>query len=61
MWEDMFKHGGFVTAREFCECAQVEINVYMLHCKYNIKPCSSPFFSATCAAGIAHRNHFFCL
>ena len=26
-----------------------------------MKPHSSPWFSAACAAAIAHRNHFFCL
>ena len=26
-----------------------------------IKPRSSPCFSATCAAAIAHRNYLFCL
>ena len=25
------------------------------------KPRSSPWFSASCAAAIVHRNHFFCL
>ena len=29
--------------------------------KYQIKPHSSPWFSASCAAAIVHRNHFFCL
>ena len=34
----------------------------MPHCKYQIKPHSSPWFLAACAAAtIAHRNHFFCL
>ena len=27
----------------------------------SIKPHSSPWFSAACAAAIVHRNHFFCL
>ena len=26
----------------------------------NIKPHSSPWFLATCAAAIVHKNHFFC-
>ena len=29
--------------------------------KYQVKPHSSPWFSAACAAAIVHRNHFFCL
>ena len=29
--------------------------------KYQVKPHSSPCFSAACAADIVHRNHFFCL
>ena len=33
----------------------------MPHRKYQVKPHSSPWFSAACAAAIAHRNHFFCL
>ena len=31
------------------------------HRKYQVKPHSSPWFSATCVAAIVHRNHFFCL
>ena len=27
--------------------------------KYQVKPYSSPWFSASCAAAIVHRNHFF--
>ena len=46
---------------ELCEWVQVGIDVYIPHCKYQVKPHSSPWFSATCAAAIAHRNHFFCL
>ena len=37
---------------------QVGIDVY-IHCKYQIKPHSSQWFSAACAAAIVHRNHFF--
>ena len=29
------------------------------HRKYQVKPYSSPWFSAACAAAIVHRNHFF--
>ena len=51
----------FAAASEFSEWVQVGIDVYIPHCKYQVKPHSSPWFSATCAAAIAHRNHFFCL
>ena len=46
------------AASEFCEWFQV---VYIPHRKYKVKPHSSPWFSAACAAAIVHRNHFFCL
>ena len=29
------------------------------HRKYQVKPHSSPWFSAACAAATVHRNHFF--
>ena len=38
---------------------QEGINVYIPHRKYQIKPHSSPWFSADCAAAIVHRNLFF--
>ena len=38
---------------------QVGIDVYIPHRKYQVKPHSSPWFSAACAAAIVHRNHFF--
>ena len=47
------------AASEFCEWVQVGIDVYIPHRKYQVKPHSSPCFSAACAAAIAHRNHFF--
>ena len=37
----------------------VNFDVYIPHRKYRVKPHSSPWFSAACAAAIAHRNHFF--
>ena len=48
-------------ASEFCEWVQVGNDVYIPHRKYQVKPHSSPWFSAACAAAIVHRNHFFCL
>ena len=60
-WEDIFKLSASAAASEFCEWVQVGIDVYIPHRKYQIKPHSSPWFSAACAAAIVHRNHFFCL
>ena len=36
------------------------MNIFPHH-KYQVKPHSSPLFSAACAAAIVHRNYFFCL
>ena len=58
-WEDIFKLSASATASEFCEWVQVGIDVYIPHRKYQVKPHSSPWFSATCAAAIVYRNHFF--
>ena len=60
-WKDIFKLGASAAASEFCEWIQVGIDVYIPHRKYQVKPHSSPWFSAACAAAIVHRNHFFCL
>ena len=60
-WEDIFKLSASAAASEFCEWVQVGIDVYIPHRKYQVKPHSSPWFSAACAAVIVHRNHFFCL
>ena len=58
-WEDIFKLSASAAAGEFCEWVQVGIDVYIPHHKYQVKPHSSPWFSAACAAAIVHRNHFF--
>ena len=57
-WEDIFKLSASAAASDFCEWVQVGIDVYP-HCKYQLKPHTSPWFSAACTAAIAHRNHFF--
>ena len=57
-WEDIFKHSASAAASEW---AQVGVDVYIPHRKCQVKPHSSPWFSAACAAAIVHRNHFFCL
>ena len=54
-----FKLGASAAASEFCEWVQVGIDVYITHRKYQVKPHSSPWFSASCAAATVHRNHFF--
>ena len=58
-WDDIFKLSASAAASEFCEWVQVGIDVYIPHRKYQVKPDSSPWFSAACAAAIVHRNHFF--
>ena len=58
-WEDIFKLCASAAASEFCEWVQVGIDVYIPHRKYQVRPHSSPWFSAACAAAIVHRNHFF--
>ena len=58
-WEDIFKLSASAAASEFCEWVQVGIDVYIPHRKYQVKPHSSPRFSAACAGAIVHRNHFF--
>ena len=58
-WEDIFNLGASAAASEFCEWVQVGTDVYIPHRKYQVKPHSSPWFSAACAAAIVHRYHFF--
>ena len=58
-WEDIFRLGACAAASEFCEWVWVGIDAYIPHRKYQVKPHSSPWFSAACAAAIVHRNHFF--
>ena len=47
-WEDIFKFSASAAASEFCEWIQVGIDVYIPHRKYQVKPHSSPWFSAGC-------------
>ena len=60
-WEDIFKLGASIAASEFCEGVQVGIDVFIPHRKYQVKPHSSSWFLAACAAAIPHKNPFFCL
>ena len=60
-WEDIFKlSSASAAASEFCEWGWVGIDVYIPHRKYQVKPHSSPWFSAAFAAAIVHRYQFFC-
>ena len=58
-WEDIFKFSASAAASEFCEWVQVGTDVYIPQCKYQVKPQSSLWFSAACAAAIVHRITFF--
>ena len=58
-WENIFKLSASAAASEFCEWVQFRIDVYIPHRKCQVKPHSSPWFSAACAAAIVDRNHFF--
>ena len=53
-WEDIFE-----LVSEFCEWVRAGIDIYIPHRKYQVKPRSSPLFSAIGAAAIVPRNHFF--
>ena len=57
--EDIFKLGASAAASEFCEWIRVGTDVYIPHSKYQVKCHSSPWFSASCASAIVHRNYFF--
>ena len=56
-WEDIIKLSACAAASELCDWVQVD--VYIPHRKYQVKPHSSPLFLAVCAAAIVHRNHVF--
>ena len=58
-WEGIFKLGASATVSQYCEWLQVGIDVNIRHRKYQAKPHSSPWFSASCAAALVYRNLFF--
>ena len=58
-WEEIFKLGASASAAEFFAWTLVEIDLYIPHRKYQIKPHLSLWFSAACAVVIARRNHSF--
>ena len=56
-WEDIFKLSASAAASEFCDWVQVGIDVYIPHQKYQVKPHSSPWFSAAgAAAGVLSKS-----
>ena len=57
-WVDIFQLSGSHVASEFYQWIQAGIDGYFTHCKYQVKPHLSPWFSAACAAAIVHKNHF---
>ena len=58
-WEDIFKLSASAASSKFREWVQVGLDVYIPHRKYQVKPHSSPWFSAASAAAIVHRIFFF--
>ena len=58
-WEDIIKLSATAAVSEFCEWVRVGIDAYIPQRKYQVKPYSSSWFSAACAAAIVHRNHVF--
>ena len=59
--DDVFKLSTSAATSEFCQCAQVGIDVNIPDCKYQVKYHLSLWFSAPFSAVIVHKNHFFCL
>ena len=58
-WEDIFKLSASAAASAFWEQFRAGIEVFIPYRKYQVKPHLSPWFSATYAAAIVNRNHFF--
>ena len=58
-WKYIFKLSALAAASESSEWVQVALDAYIPHDKYHVKPYSSPWFSAACAAAIIHTNDFF--
>ena len=56
LWQDVFKLSASAASSEICEYFQVGIDVYIPHCKYQVKPQSLQWFSAAYAAAIVHRK-----
>ena len=65
-FQDIFKLSASAAASQFCVEIEVRIGIYICipHHKYQVKPHSSPWFSAAyaaaaAAAAIVHTNQFF--
>ena len=58
-WDNIYKLKASTAPGELHEWVQVGIDVYIPHCKYQVKPYSSTWLLAACTAAIGHRNHFF--
>ena len=58
-WSDIFSHDTTFAAKELSEWVEIGIDCYIPHRKFQLKPHSSPWFTPSCAAASAHRNHYF--
>ena len=58
-WLDIFKHDATYAAKEITEWVENGIDCCIPHRKFQLKPQSSPWLTPSCAAAIAHRNHYF--
>ena len=58
-WEDIFNLSASGAGGEFCERVLVGSDVYPPHRKCQVKPHSSSWFSAACAAAVVHRRNVF--
>ena len=58
--EDIFTLSASAAASESYEWIQVEMDVHIPYCTYQVKSHSSPWFLTICATAIVHRI-FFCL
>ena len=58
-WLDIFKHDATYAIKVITEWVEIGIDCYIPHRKFQLKPHSSPWFTPSCAAAIAHRNHYF--
>ena len=50
----IYLNSASAAASAFCEWVQVRIDVYISNRKYQVKPHSSPWFWAACAAATVH-------
>ena len=60
LWEDIFKLSASASASEFYQWVRFGTTVYIPYRKNQVKPHSSPWFSASYAAAIVHRNLCLC-